>query len=435
MYDISPSAVYAHESVVSDARYKARLDRVVSALANPVEPIIYKDEDLPALIRDHRILSGRVSMGTLDKIADPILLFNTFRFDGKRKERQEWLSKQGLNVGGQAVNGLLGYGAFDWADYCLATDPHRNDKICRPCWRLHFQNGCIHKCHYCGFGGLLISMVNVEDYTQNLAKLVEAHPWQETYLFEDDADVPCLEPELDCLGNLIEFFGTLKDRYLIIHTKSWNFDWALKLRHNGNTIIVWSVSAPTQSSAIEPKTGTTEERIESARKCQEAGYTVRYKFKPIIPVRNWREEASETIDIIFNKTNPDVISLCCFMWMDVNDMKCRFDSSLIDPKYLSAAEESIDEVADTRSKPFPEWVRAEIYEYHFKEIRKRNSDIPVSLSTENWKMWKRMEDILGSTALNYVCGCGPNSVPWKKQLDVHPFRIAQKDPQIQFEML
>ena len=41
-----------------------------------------------------------------------------------------------------------------------------------------------------------------------------APPWQLTYLLEDDADVPCLEPELGCLGPIIEYFGTLQDRYL-----------------------------------------------------------------------------------------------------------------------------------------------------------------------------------------------------------------------------
>ncbi len=432
MYELNPPAVFAHQSVMDDPRYRARLERVVSALSVPIEPEIYKDEDLPELIKERRILDSRVPMGTLEEIRDPILLFNTFRFDGQRAERSKWLKQQGVN---NANASLLGYGPFAWAPYCLPEDPHRNDKVCRPCWRLHFQNGCVHKCHYCGLGGLLITMVNVEDYIQNLARLINAHPWQETYLFEDDADAPCLEPELGCLGPLIEFFGTLKDRYLIIHTKSWNFDWALDLKHNGNTIIVWSISAPTQSNILEPKTGTTEQRIESARKCQEAGYTVRYKFKPIIPVLNWREDASEAVRMIFAKTDPDVISLCCFMWMTMDDLKRRLDVSLLDSTYIAAAEAAVDEVADTRTRPFPEWVRAEIYEHHYNEIRKWNKDVPVSLSTESWKMWKRLESMLGSTALNYVCGCGPNSVPWRDKLQVHPFRIAERSPEGKFELM
>ncbi len=435
MYPFDPPAVYAHESVVADPRYAERMSRVVSACDNAVEPVIYTDDDLPAMINDQGLLDRRVSMGTLAEIHDPILLFNTFRFDGRRDERYQWLADQGVKATGHTQAALLGYGPFSWANYNLPGDAARHDKICRPCWRIHFQNGCVHRCHYCGLGGLLATMVNVEDYVEQLGRLIEAHPWQETYLLEDDAEIPVLEPELGCLGPIIEFFGTLEDRYVVIHTKTWNVDWLLDLPHNGNTIIVWSLSAPTQSRVFEPVAGTTEERIEAARKCQEAGYTIRYKFKPIIPVRNWRQEATQTIDLLFEKTNPDVISLCTYMWMTVEEMTRRLDADYLDPEYLKAAEESVEEMADTRAKPFPEWVRAEIYEHHFDEIRKRDAEVPVSLSTENFPMWKRLGPKLGFTPTNYVCGCGPNSVPWRRKLERHAFEIAAAGPQGGFELI
>ena len=153
MYELNPPAVFAHESVVADPRYKERLDNVVAALMEPVDPVIYKDEDIPDLINKHNIFKRRVSMGTLEEISDPILLFNTFRFDGRRGEMQEQLKQQGVKSPNAA---LLGYGPFSWANYCLPGDPHRNDKVCRPCWRIHSQSGCVHRCHYCGLGGLLI---------------------------------------------------------------------------------------------------------------------------------------------------------------------------------------------------------------------------------------------------------------------------------------
>jgi spore photoproduct lyase len=270
-------------------------------------------------------------------------------------------------------------------------------------------------------------MVNVEDYCRHLAHIIEKHPWQTTYLLDDDADPPGLEPELGCLGYLIEFFGTLKDRYLIIHTKTWNTEWMRKLRHNGNTVIVWSISGPTQSRLIEPNTGTTEQRIEAARIAQQAGYQIRYKFKPIIPVRNWRNDAQETVRLIFEKTKPDVISLCCFMWMELDDMKRRLPMDLLDPECVKAAEESKYEVKDTRAKPFPHRVRAEIYDFHLQKIRKYSKDVPVSLSTENWEMWRAFTKKLGMTATNYVCGCGPQSTPGRKKLPCHAFKVAVRN--------
>lgn len=280
---------------------------------------------------------------------------------------------------------------------------------------------------YCGLGGLLTTMVNVEEFCEHLDTIMEAHPWQKTFLLDDDADPPGLEPELGCLGKLIEHFGTKKDRYLIIHTKTWNTEWMRDLKHNGNTIVVWSISGPTQSSVIEPNAGTTEQRVEAARLAEEAGYQVRYKFKPIIPVRSWREDAAATMDMIFAKTHPDVINLCCFMWMDVDEMKKRLAPVLdqLDPAYLKAAEDEKDEMAKyVKTLPFPPWVREEIYSHHLAEIRKHNKDIPVSLSTENWDMWSKFEKKLGAGPTNYTCGCGPMAVPGAKKLDCHAFRIA-----------
>lgn len=433
MYPLKPPAVYVHETVDGDPRHRRRVQRVVEALAEPSEPIIFSDEDLPRMIEEDGLLGDARAMGEMDEVPDPILLFNTFRFDGRRAERLAALgAATEANLGGGRGVSLLGYRPWSWERYNLPDDPHGHDKVCRPCWRLHFQRGCAHKCAYCGFGGLLVSAVNVEDYCENLARLIEAHPWQETYLLEDDADVPGLEPELGCLGEIVEFFGTLRDRYVIIHTKSGNADWMSDLQHNGNTIIVWSVSAETQSRLIEPVCGTTEERIEAARTAQEAGYQVRYKFKPIIPVRNWREEASAAIDLLFTRTSPDVISLCVFMWHDVEAMKRKLPVDLLDPDFLRGAEEAGLTTEDTRSAPYPEDLRAEIYEHYFREIRRHDPDVPVSLSTENWSIWKRLGPMLGCDATDYVCGCGPNSTPGRRCLTDHPFRLAAGGPQGDF---
>ncbi len=430
MYEINPPAVYAHQSVMANPKYRAGVERVVAALKEPRSIITYTDDQLPEMILKEGLLKNRVSMGTLNPVPDPILLFNTFRFANEEEIRQhkEVLQQKGLKPD-HCQNGLIGTGAFNWAYYNLKEDPHRHDKVCRPCWRIHLEEGCLHKCMYCSLGGLVVCMMNVDEYCKYLGQIIERHPWQKTYLLDDDADPPGLEPELGCLGELIEFFGTLEDRYLIIHTKTWNVDWMRQLKHNGNTIIVWSLSGPTQSRQIEPNTGTTEQRIEAARIAQEAGYQIRYKFKPIIPVRKWREDAAYAVKMLFAKTKPDIISLCCFMWMDVAEMKRQLNQvvDLLDPEFLKAAEENQAEVADTRAKPFPHWVRAKIYEHYLTEIRKYDKEIPVSLSTENFKMWSDFQNKLGMTATNYVCGCGPQSTPGKKILDCHAFKVAMRN--------
>ena len=422
MYDLSPPAVYVHERVLAEERYRRRMQRVVQALKTPVEPQPFTNEDLPEMIRGG-LLAGRVPMGTLAEVQDPVLMFNTFQFDGEQDTWAQW----GQSQDPQVRCGLLGYGAFRWAHYNLKDDPDRRTKICRPCWRIHLQEGCLHRCAYCGLGGLLVSMLNVEEYCEHLGRLIGRHPWQETFLLDDDADPPCLEPEQGTLGPLIEYFGTLEGRYLVIHTKTWNTEWLRGLKHNGNTILVWSLSAATQSSVLEPRTGTTAERIEAARVAQEAGYTIRYKFKPIVPVRGWREEAAAAIARVFERTQPDVISLCVMMWMGVEEMLRRVPRELLDETCVQAALDQQEAMQGAITGPFPPEVRAEIYKHYLGEIRRWASDLPVSISTESPAMWKELGPLLGATATSYVCGCGPNSVPGAKKLKCHPFRSAVRN--------
>ncbi len=423
MYDVRPPAVYAHETVMCNPTYRARVERVVAALGRPCSIITYADTDLPDMVQERGLLADRRPMGTLQHVEDPVLLFNTFRFDNvdAARRRRQFLDDIGLNEGAAP---LVGDDAFIWFDANLATDKWKDDKVCRPCWRIHLQQGCLHRCKYCALGGLLVAMVNIEDYCRHLGELIRLHPWQQTYLLDDDADPPCLEPELGVLGELIEFFGTLENRYLIIHTKTWNTAWLSDLKHNGNTIIVWSVSGRTQSEEMEPRAGSTQQRVEAARMAEEAGYQIRYKFKPIIPVKGWREEAEEAVQMIFEKTRPDVISLCVFMWMNFEEMARRLPMHLLDEDFVAAAEASQAEMAATRARPFPPAVRREIYEHYLREIRRHDADVPVSLSTENFRMWADMKDALGFSATDYVCGCGPRSTPGLKRLTCHPFKVA-----------
>jgi hypothetical protein len=274
-------------------------------------------------------------------------------------------------------------------------------------------------------GGVLITMVNVEEYLEQLDVLMDAHPWQETYLLEDDADVPGLEPELDALGPIIEHFGRRDDRYLIVHTKSANVDWMLDLAHNGKTIFVWSISGPTQRDRFEPATATTVERIDAAGRAQRAGYPVRYKFKPIIPVQGWREDADKTIDMIFERTDPDVISLAVYMWMDAEEMVRRLDEDVLDGEFLAAARRQAERLADKRTRPFPRELRMEIYRHHLRRIRRHSAEIPVSLSTESPEIWREMARELGADLAHYTCGCGPNATPGRKKLACSAFDIAQ----------
>jgi len=189
--------------------------------------------------------------------------------------------------------------------------------------------------------------------------------------------------------------------------------------------VAWSLSGPTQSRQLEPLTGTTESRIEAARQCQEAGITIRYKFKPIIPVPDWRAEAEYCVDLALSRTRPDNLSLTHLMWMKVDALKACIGAENLAPDFLAAAEEAAEEMGDSRVAPFPHQKRAEVYRHYLAAIRERDADIPVTLCTESLDMWRELGEAVGTTPGSYVCGCGAGATPNLTTLETNPWTDAQ----------
>jgi hypothetical protein len=370
-------------------------------------------------------------MGTLKVVPPPIPLLGLFDFD---RNRQKATAKR-------MQDAYKGTGGFNWdlaaggsvfrffysalGDFkCNNPEEIRPNPqhVCRACWRLNQGAGCAHQCAYCSLGGVLINHVNVDDYISHLAQLLARNPWQKTYLLDDAMDVPTLEPQLDMLAPLMRFFETTKDRYLIIHTKTDRVAGFLQANAPHNTILTWSLAGPTQSTQLEKIAGTTDGRIEAARQCQDAGFTVRFKFKPIIPVPRWKEDAAYTVAQALERTRPDNLSMTVLMWMGVDDLRNCIGDALLDPTCLAAAMEAREEMKSFHTGPFPIPTRAAIYRHYLTEIRQHNADIPVTLSTESLDIWKLLGPELGVRPGEYVCGCGPNATPGKKRLDINPWQ-------------
>ena len=221
-------------------------------------------------------------------------------------------------------------------------------------------------------------------------------------------DCLILEPEYGMCRALVEHYAALKDRYITLFSKSDNVDFLLDLEHKGHTIMLWTLSTPTVSRRIETDTATTEERLAAARKCQEAGYTVRFKFKPVIPIANWRREATDMLEKLFAAVRPDNLSMEMLFFDTVNELKELFDCSLFEPALFKMLQEheAAGRMTD-KMHPFPDAFRAEVYSYYIDEIRRLSPDTRVSLCAETKEMWDRLGPRLRMTSEGFVCNCGP----------------------------
>jgi spore photoproduct lyase len=420
----TPPRLYVLRGVWADPLSAARVQRMAEAWPS-AEVRTFDYADVPDLVVaegwDHF-----PKMGTLAEVPPPIPVFTLYQFD-RQAVRDEAKRMRAAYKGSGHVDfeRLAGGGAFTFFTSSQKALKPCATHVCRPQWRLNQGRGCPHQCAYCALGGYLISHVNTEAYVEHLAELVRRNPWQKTWLYDDVMDVPTMEPQLNTLPLLMKFFESTGDRYLLIHTKTDRVDGFLAANAPRNTIGVWSLSGHTQSRLLEPKTGATEGRIEAARVCEDAGMLIRYKFKPIVPVRGWREEAAEMIALALRRTRPDNLSMTVLMWMKVDALTACIRPDRLDPEFLEAALAAKDRMGDERVAPFPPELREVVYRHYLAEIRARDAEIPVTISTESLEMWERLGPALGFTPSNYVCGCGAGATPHCRKLESNPWLDAR----------
>jgi spore photoproduct lyase len=258
-------------------------------------------------------------------------------------------------------------------------------------------------------------MLNVEEWMERVDQLLADNPWQKVIRFDVETDCLILEPEYGICRDLVEHFAELDDRYLILFSKSDNVDFLLDLEHRGHTIMLWTLSTPIVSRRIEVDTATTEERIEAARKCQAAGYPVRFKFKPIVPTRNWRQDATDMLEKLFAAVQPDNLSMETLFFRNTEELKSMFDEELLDPDFVRLMEEhEAEHGIDDPYKSIPEPFRIEIYEHYAAEVKRLSPQTPISLCAESATAWEHMAPLLGQTPYDFICNCGPACIPYLK---------------------
>jgi Spore photoproduct lyase len=411
---LSPQRAYVTEDVYDDPRAVLRVERMMTCVDAELVRVSY--EELDAIAAERWQADRR--WGEVANPCDPDMVFTMAKFDDedakqRRAERYPHLK----------IRDLLGNWVETMRDLgSLSARSERKGIVCQSARELQTVLGCPFRCAYCGLGMVNRIFVNIEEYIEHLDELVAREPAQRLYKWDNRADVSCYEPEYGASELLIDYFAQKPGKFLEIYVgKSDNVEGLLSLDHRGKTILQWSLAPRTQCIEIEPESAPWDLRIEAARKCQEAGYTVRFRLSPIIPVRNWREEYAELIARVFERTRPDVIALCAFGWMDVEQMRACIDFELLDPQFVAAMEAAAPFLEFRGFRPgagcpMPHDSRAMLHKCLIDEIRKHDGSIPIALCLETVEMWALFERELGvsfhpSKPTTFFCTCGPHCTP------------------------
>ena len=407
MVPLRASKLYIVEGIEEDPLTRERARRLKTGiLADLVEHV--GDAELNSAFMSGDLNSKRHGMKADIK---PVVIFNRFRFDDTAVERKR---RQAEFPGLFEKSKLSGYGGIDWREIGPAAYRENTKLVCNPAWQIHSIVGCHFRCAYCDLGSPVIIMMNIEELVDRLDEAIRNAPGQTLYQYDNVTDTVCFEPEYGGAKLLVEYFAGREEEYLELYAgKSDHVDHLLDLEHRGHTVCCWSLAGQTQTREFEWKTASMRKRIESARKCLEAGYHVRFRLSPIVPVKNWEDENRELIQLIFAETQPDLITFETLRYLDYDDLTASIDTSLLDPEFLSAMEESKDQ-DHFRGCEIPHWYREKVYRFIIGELERFSPETPYALCRAPRAMWEALENDFarhGQDPDHYVCNCGPYSAP------------------------
>ena len=409
MLELPASKILIVDGVEDDPLMRARAERLRTGI--PTSEVRHvTDEELCAIVKQQRAQPAHNGMRA---DFEPIVIFNRYRFDDDDEERRrrteaypelDWTEKLKLN----------GYGGFDWRDSGSAAYRERTGLVCQPAYALHTIIGCHFRCAYCTLSRIISIMLNVEDYVSRLDEWLERCPNQTLFQNDNYTDNVCFEPEYGAAKLLIESFARKPGKALELYVgKSDRVDCLLDYDHRGHTVCCWSLSAQTQSTAFEWRSAPMSARIEAMRKCQEAGYPVRVRLSPILPVKDWRDENREMIELLFRDVTPDVITMETIRFLSYERMSELFDLSLLDEAFLEVMKAQPDP-PEYQGCELPDDYRQTVYDFVISQIERVRPQARFAFCREKRAMWTRFADRFarhGQDPDHYMCNCGPRSAP------------------------
>jgi spore photoproduct lyase len=272
--------------------------------------------------------------------------------------------------------------------------PGTPDYLCCGYQILNFGTGCPLDCTYCILqdyfsNPLLVVQANCEAFLNAAADELRAHPDRHHRLGTGEfTDSLALDPLTGYATILVEFIRDFPNAILELKSKAAHVEPLLPLDHRGRTVCAWSVNSAEIVEAEEFGVASLDERLEAARRVEEAGYRLAFHFDPIFHYEGWEEGYRRTIERIFatvRAENIAWISLGCFRYTPGLErvIRERF------PKNRFTFAEFI--LAGDGKMRYPQPVRTHVYRRMLRWIRESGGEnVLVYFCMENAAVWREV---------------------------------------------
>ena len=198
------------------------------------------------------------------------------------------------------------------------TPQNPTDVVCPHFYELKWANGCNFNCAWCYLNGTyrflsrgkkphlkdVDIIINHLDQFFNIVKngrfLLNSGELSDSLLFEND--------EAPLTRRIIPKFMEQDRHKLLILTKSNQVGNLLKIDAQNHVIASFSVNSFKVAERWEnaPK---VIDRIKAAKRVHDAGYVIRIRIDPMVPIEGWRTDYKLLVDTIFKNLIPERVTL------------------------------------------------------------------------------------------------------------------------------
>jgi len=271
-----------------------------------------------------------------------------------------------------------------------------SDVVCPHFLELKWAYGCPYSCAWCFLQGTLRftgKQPRVKPYEkiyQHLLAFFTFKTSPELLNSGELADSLMFEHSYKPFSKFIISMFQAQDKHKILFlTKSDYVKNMLEIEEHSQAVASFSLNALKVAEKWE-KAPPVKNRLNAAEKLSKAGYEVRVRIDPMVPVEDWETEYKQLADLIFNKLTPSRITLGSLRGLQTT-INNAADKSWV--KYLSATSNWGKKINDN--------LREKIYSKIINHLEAEYNYTNIALCKETRKTWEN----LGLNYKKIKCNC------------------------------
>ena len=262
------------------------------------------------------------------------------------------------------------------------------DVVCPHFLELKWAYGCPFDCSWCYLKGTFRFRPNGKEPVIKDYEKIELH----TKAFLEEVKTPEILNTGEIADSLmhensdesfskfiIPIFESQSLHKVLFLTKSPNVKNLLEIEPHRQAIISFSLNAIPVAKKWE-KAPPILKRIEAAKKVYKAGYEVRIRIDPMVPIENWKESYLQLVDLIFKDLVPERITLGSLRGLQSTINGCS-DKSWV--KYLTES--------SNWGKKIDFQTRFNMYSEVIEYLKSKYNSEKVALCKETIEMWNSLK--------------------------------------------